>query len=348
MSKKHKKHPEHVNLERWLVSYADFITLLFAFFVVMFSSSQVDRSKTKKMSLAIESAFDSFSIFKFQSGDTDDESRIGGAGGNAKQYREYLLNQESGKSIILPPELDAESGTVAPQGDPELSQNTGMLTSQEKAMERAQRTLMDLFKADRLQGSVEVSRDLRGIIISLKDVGVFEGGGDKLTAKSQETLKAIGDLIRPMPNQVRVEGHTDDGPVNSRFASNWELSVSRATHIIDYFIKDHAIEPARFIAVGYGQYRPIAENSTEEGKIKNRRVDIVILSDDASKKEAAVPAENKGMSKADDSFFHSDITGKHEVHTPYFKEEKVDDKKGDFKQWLEDKKHIGNGIVDET
>jgi len=315
-----KKHAaEHVNHERWLVSYADFITLLFAFFVVLFASSQVDRSKTKKMALAINSAFQEFSIFKEQSGDTL-EAEGGGMGGNAKKFREYLLQPDSSKSIIMPPELSSEEvQETAPTGDPKLSQNTGMVTPQEEALARVQRTLMDMIARKKINGNVEVFFDNRGLVISIRDAIIFEAGADKVLPRSEAMLNIVGPVLASMPNQIKVEGHTDDQGVSGNFKSNWELSAARSAYVINWLIQKNKIEPERFIAVGYGPYRPIASNATEEGRQKNRRVDIILLTDESASKEAQVPKPESIQKKVEDVA----LPGNTEMTLPQFKEKKL-------------------------
>ncbi|EKD42230.1 MAG: hypothetical protein ACD_73C00256G0005 [uncultured bacterium] len=332
MSKK-KHAAEHVNHERWLVSYADFITLLFAFFVVMFASSQVDRSKTKKMALAINSAFETFAIFKDQSGDAL-EKEGGGSGGNAKKYREYLASPDSNKSIIMPAQIDSEeTSSTPPKGDEKLSQDTGMITSQEEALARVQKTLMDMINKNKLDPSVEIHRDLRGLVISVRDAVVFEAGGDKLIPKSEATLKIIGPVISSLPNQIRVEGHTDNQNASGAFKSNWDLSTARAVHIIGWLLDNYKINPERFIAVGYGAYRPVADNATEDGRLKNRRVDIILLSDDVAKKEAVIPKQEELMHEAQVKA----IPGNKEINIPEFKDKTKKDNSNGFQDKDKDK-----------
>lgn len=296
MSKK-KHAAEHVNLERWLVSYADFITLLFAFFVVMFSASQVDRSKTKKMALAIESAFERFSIFKTQSGDSPDEESMGGSGGNAKHYREILVQTEEGATLIVPPSVEQVGNETLepPKGDEALDANTGFISSEEKALARAKRSLEDLLNAKKINGEIKIGLDERGVIVSLKEAVLFEAGANVLAPGSDEILKSIADIVSGLKNQVRIEGHTDNEKPGALYASNWALSTDRAVHIVEHLLSVKAMDPSRFIAVGYGEYRPAYDNATEDGRKSNRRVDLVILTDEVASKEAPVPLEAKSV-----------------------------------------------------
>lgn len=289
MSKKKHAHEEHVNHERWLVSYADFITLLFAFFVVLFSSSQVDRSKTNKMSLAIEAAFSRFSLFKEQAG----ELNLMGTNGKVASSRKSVITSEEGAPLFMAPELMDESSDEQSvrynMGPGELSENVGVPSTVEKAMQRAQQDLTKLLDKHQLAASVGIGWDERGLVVSVRDVALFKSGVDELTPESKIVLDNVAQMISRLPNQVRIEGHTDDRSPGAPFDSNWQLSSARATHIVEWLVQEFDIDPSRLVAVGYGQYRPVADNKSEPGRQRNRRVDIVILSEQAAKKEAPLP-----------------------------------------------------------
>lgn len=290
MSKKKGHAEEHVNHERWLVSYADFITLLFAFFVVLFASSQVDRSKTKKMALAIESAFDRFSIFKEQSGDSVDSGKgSSGAEGNAKKYREYLVHSVESSLIIQPATLEeTEFTNEVYKGDPRLNKNTGYITPQEVALARAQKDLMQMISQQKLDSEIKTQVDERGIMIRVNHAILFAAGSNELTESAKKFLYQVGLIIGRIDHAVRVEGHTDDKKPGDDFVNNWDLASRRAIAVIDYFVQELALEQKRFIAVSYGDQRPLESNLTEAGRAQNRRVDIVILSKKAQKKEAPI------------------------------------------------------------
>ncbi len=291
MAKKHK-HPEHVNNERWLVSYADFITLLFAFFVVLFSSSQVDRSKTNKMSLAIQAAFSSFSIFKeragklsvFTAGENGAVEEQAGKGRSVilSKVQMPLKREDTYESILLPAKIEyLDEGFIADiTGDEELSSNAGYLSSEEQALAKAQRDIMGLLEKKKFKNKVSVRQDERGVVLSIRDIGLFENGDEILSPQSKELLSGLGYILSIIPNQIRIEGHSDNQtPTNLKYESNWELSVFRSTFIVRWLIKTFNLDPTRFVAVGYGEYRPIADNATEEGRKLNRRIDIILLTE---------------------------------------------------------------------
>ncbi|HEX4022986.1 MAG TPA: flagellar motor protein MotB [Acidobacteriaceae bacterium] len=242
MSRK-KKH-DHVNHERWLVSYADFITLLFAFFVVLFASSQSDKRKAQQVEHAIHSAFQTMGIFPATSTSPNLDS-IAGAPNTA--------------TVVMGEDLDASPKTMA-----DLQKMKARLDNL-LAEEIAHRTV-----------TVEVGRD--GLVISLRAAGFFETASATPIPDSMHTLLAIGSALAVTPYDVRIEGHTDNVPIHdSEFPSNWELSTGRATKLAQIFIENSHVAPSRLSAAGYAEYHPIASNATAEGRSRNRRVDIIVL-----------------------------------------------------------------------
>ncbi len=277
-----KKHPEHVNHERWLVSYADFITLLFAFFVVLFSSSQVDRSKTNKMSLAIEAAFSRFSMFKQTGGEMNliaTENKTGQTSSRAS-----MISQDGTPLYRSPEVIEEEQGVkTAVRGPEELNQNVGPPASESVLLEHARRDIVKLLEQRKMHNMVHVDIDTRGIVIRIREAGIFAAGTEVMSDQSAAVLRGIAHVLHGLPNQVLVEGHGDAQTVkNTRFLSNWELSAARAAYVTDFLTTQGMLDPKRFVVVGYGDYRPIASNDTEEGRERNRRVDIVIVSKKAS------------------------------------------------------------------
>ena len=228
-----KKHPEHVNHERWLVSYADFITLLFAFFVVMFASSQVD---TKKMGQFAESF-----------------SRAVG--------ESFLMD---GGRQLLP------DGTPP---HPEENQGSGEGKLPKELMQLA-RKLQD--GHDALSG-LKILQRRNELVIRLSDSLLFDSGEDTLKEPAKRVVLSIADELRERKVDIRVEGHTDNVPIHTlRFRSNWDLSTARATAVIEELNGPGRIVATRLSASGYGEFRPVAPNTTTEGRAQNRRVDLVI------------------------------------------------------------------------
>ncbi|MFO0592845.1 MAG: flagellar motor protein MotB [Polyangiaceae bacterium] len=228
-----KKHPEHVNHERWLVSYADFITLLFAFFVVMFASSQVD---TKKMGQFAESF-----------------SRAVG--------ESFLMD---GGRQLLP------DGTPP---HPEESQGSGEGKLPKELMQLA-RKLQD---GHDVMSGLKILQRRNELVIRLSDSLLFDSGEDTLKEPAKRVVLSIADELRERKVDIRVEGHTDNVPIHTlRFRSNWDLSTARATAVIEELNGPGRIVATRLAASGYGEFRPVAPNTTTEGRAQNRRVDLVI------------------------------------------------------------------------
>lgn len=231
-----KKHPEHVNHERWLISYADFITLLFAFFVVMFAVSQVDSKKVGRFT-------ESFS--KAIGVDTFPEPGAGLLPGGTQPARRDEPNNV--QKLALAPELE------------DL---------------RAQ--LDDLRKKSELPKALQVLQRRNELVIRLSESLFFDAGDDRLKEPSAKAMRTLGAQLKSRNVDIRIEGHTDNRPIRTaRFRSNWDLSTSRATAVVA-ILADALIAPDRLSAAGYGEFHPIATNETAEGRRQNRRVDIVI------------------------------------------------------------------------
>lgn len=149
-----------------------------------------------------------------------------------------------------------------------------------------EKQLKGFIKENNLQGAVTSYIDERGLVISLQDSLLFDLGSADVRPEEKEVLIKIGDMLKSLPNHIRVEGFTDDLPIhNNKFDSNWELSVIRATNVVKILVNEVGIEPARISAVGYGEYRPVVPNNSEENRRLNRRVDIVIMNTEYNKWE---------------------------------------------------------------
>jgi chemotaxis protein MotB len=259
MSDHRRKPPEHENHERWLVSYADFITLLFAFFVVMFASSQTDKSKAKQISEAVEKALADGktigvppSVAKILGGTVDDKGQ-----GNA-QMRGPGGAQRAAKEE--PPEDVLE---LAP------------------SLKSLSRELEEEIKA----GKVEVNLEPRGLVVSLKQAAFFPSGTDSIDPATFPIIAKLAAALKEVSNPLQVEGHTDSVPIHSaRFRSNWELSAARSIAMMELLAGQFKIDPQRMIIVGFADTSPEASNDTAEGRAKNRRVNIVILNKYALRK----------------------------------------------------------------
>ncbi|MGA3042935.1 MAG: flagellar motor protein MotB, partial [Bryobacteraceae bacterium] len=244
-----KAHQEHANHERWLVSYADFITLLFAFFVVMFASSQTDKAKAQQISDSVKQALDkggvSAAVREIMGGTVDEKGK-----GNA------MMKGPGGSQ----PKNQRQDANVQAELLPSLQYLTKTL------------------QAEIAQGEIEVHLEPRGLVVSLRQATFFPSGGDGIDPKTFESLDRIGGTIRGLPNLVRLEGHTDAVPIHTaRFRSNWDLSAARAIAMLELFADRCGVPPQRLAVAGYADTAPVDSNDTEAGRAHNRRVDIVIL-----------------------------------------------------------------------
>lgn len=247
---------EQNNNERWLVSYADFITLLFAFFVVMYSISSINEGKYRVLSDTLTNAF----VTPAQS---LDPVQVG----------------EQVHSIIPQPGDFAtpEPITVEPmESQPE--------ESEESALYRIRANLNLALEPFIDQELVKVTRTDRGIEVEMKSEMLFKSGSAALSRGAFGVLKSVAALVKSVPNRINVEGHTDNVPINTiSFPSNWELSAARAASVVHVLAK-LGIEPPRMAATGYGEHQPIEENDSEEGRQSNRRVALVIMAGEYERK----------------------------------------------------------------
>jgi len=244
------KHAAHENLERWLVSYADFITLMFAFFVVMFASSQTDRGKAQQVSESVRRALEENQLASAIAG------ILGGAVG------------EKGKGNAM---LKGPGGTKT---EP---------TSKEKNLFWADlvpslQLLTQELQSEIAAGKLSVKLEPRGLVVSLAEAAFFPTGEDTIDPATYPSIEKIAAAVRKLPNPVRLEGHTDSVPIhNARFRSNWELSAARAIAMLNLLTTRFGVDPRRLAVVGYADTLPVESNDTEEGRARNRRVDVVIL-----------------------------------------------------------------------
>ena len=254
-----KRRPSHANHDRWLVSYADFITLLFAFFVVLYASSQVDKRKVGKLALAIQVAFQEMGVFQAST----TEVPIDVTDPMPFSKAQAIENTERTASL----------GRIAsrPEGPLDSGVENGDLAQLQAELETA-------LVAEIKRKEIAMRREPDGLVISLREVGFFESGSAQMKSASQAAFDRIANMLRRRDYRLRIEGHTDNAPIHtSQFPSNWELSTSRATEIVRLLIVRDGFAPDRLGAAGFAEYHPVAINRTAEGRGMNRRVDIVIL-----------------------------------------------------------------------
>ncbi|MGD0212157.1 MAG: OmpA family protein [Terriglobales bacterium] len=254
-----RRRPSHANHDRWLVSYADFITLLFAFFVVLYASSQVDKRKVGKLALAIQVAFQEMGVF--QASTTEIPIDVT----EPMPFNTVQAIENSQRAASL--------GRIAsrPEGPLGTGEENGDLAELQTELETA-------LAGEIKRQEIAMLREPDGLVISLREIGFFESGSAQLKSASEAAFDRIAGMLRQRDYRLRIEGHTDNVPIHTpQFSSNWELSTARATEVVRLLIVREGFDPNRLSAAGYAEYHPIATNRTAEGRGMNRRVDIVIL-----------------------------------------------------------------------
>ncbi|MGB9467198.1 MAG: flagellar motor protein MotB [Candidatus Acidiferrum sp.] len=257
--RRRKKVEDHVSHDRWLVSYADFITLLFAFFVVLYASSQVDKRKVGKLALSIQVAFQQLGVFETSN------TKIPLSDSEAVPFSEVQVVENAEKTTDIEHFVQPMKGILSP------NQSNGPMKDLRAELEKA-------LAPEILKHVVDVKARREGLVVSLREIGFYESGSSNLRPSSREAIDRLATILRARSESLRIEGHTDNVPIhNARFDSNWELSTARATDLIKLFITRYHFEPARLSAAGYAEFHPVSTEDTPEGRGRNRRVDVVIL-----------------------------------------------------------------------
>lgn len=262
-----KRPEEHENHERWLVSYADFITLLFAFFVVMYSISSVNEGKYRVLSETLESVFS-------QPTRSTQPIQVG------------EVSRGQGERVASPgkpelPDFEIELPEL-PQKQPPLSEQS--LRSITDISQQLSSALAELIT----NGDVNIKQTQDWLEVEINSNFLFASGDARLAHDAVPVMGQIAEVLAPAANPLQVEGFTDDQPINTpRFPSNWELSAARAASVVN-LLDRLGIEPERMSAIGYGEFKPIADNETKLGRQKNRRVVLVILGSPESRRTLEV------------------------------------------------------------
>lgn len=261
MARRKRPHSHHANHERWIISYADFVTLLFAFFVVMFATASSDRKKVAAVSESVRQALE-----QGQMSNVGSAIRAALAGSSSKQL--------GGRA----------SATATPKKPDQPAEETSGRTSVELAS--SLKLLEKELSREIQSGDVSLRMEPRGLAISFRQAALFDSGEDVVKRSAYQAIVKVAHAISLIPNQVRLEGNTDNIPIhNGRFRSNWELSVARSIAILNLLVDRNDVPRSRLGVAGYADVAPIATNDTDEGRAKNRRVDVVILSEVAGRSE---------------------------------------------------------------
>lgn len=263
-----KKHEEHQNHEAWAIPYGDLITLLLAFFVVMYSMSSINEDKYRVLSDSLVAAFRGTPTtptpVHFENAERGPDSKSGSVAiGRSRQATASEANRIQA--------LKAQK-SQNPPGDPEA------LVRMASAVKEA---LQDLIDA----GSVRVRESEMWLEIEINADILYPSGIAQTTKESAPILDRLATILAPFPNAIRVEGHTDTQPIRTAvFPSNWELSAARAANVVQRFTRA-GVDPLRMEVTGLGEYHPVASNDTAEGRNRNRRVTIVVLQESAGELE---------------------------------------------------------------
>jgi len=266
MSRRKRPRP-HANHERWLVSYADFITLLFAFFVVLYASAQVDQRKVGKLALAIQVAFQELGVFPASTTQVPIDTT------EPMPFSTVQAIQNLQRSTDLARVSPATSGPLS-------------AASEESSLSTMQAELQQALQHEISVHTVALHREMEGLVISLREFGFFDSGSASLKTSALPALDRIASILAVRTCQLRIEGHTDNIPIHTaHVASNWELSTARSTELVRLLIQRSRFAPERLSAAGYAEFHPIASNDTPQGRAQNRRVDIVILTERRGRSE---------------------------------------------------------------
>lgn len=297
-----KKHEEHENLERWLVSYADFITLLFAFFVVMYSLSAINEGKFRILAESLAAAFralprshEPIQIGKPLKGEQVDTAKIASAVTPLPQV------------VALPPRPLV---TLAASSDP---QGAAAMRAMREMAARLERALAPLIE----RKLIVLRRSQFWLEVEINTSILFPSGSAELEPAVVPVLKDIAAILHDYPNPLRVEGFTDNVPIQTPiYPSNWELSAARAARVVRLFAAE-GITPARMTAVGHGEYKPVAPNDTEDGRRRNRKVVIVVLSEETARfaTPAASPPIHDAYGPAPLAGIPEPVSGPHGPHS---------------------------------
>ena len=280
MARKHR-HEEHENHERWLVSYADFITLLFAFFVVMYAISSVNEGKYRVLSESLEVAFSDSPLRTIEPIQVGELARVPEVNlADARATRD--LPREEPLMRLEGPGLEPIPIQKMAEGQPEPKKDLDSINQREERpdihsiadeLTEALGPLID-------EELIEVRQKSRWVEVEMKSHILFESGSARLSPKATPLLTQLASVLSRFGNPIRVEGFTDNQPISTAvYPSNWELSAARAASVVHLF-STLSITPERMAAIGHGEQRAIADNSTPEGRQKNRRVVIVVSAEE--------------------------------------------------------------------
>jgi chemotaxis protein MotB len=288
MAKRRKKGEDHVNHEAWAIPYGDLITLLLAFFVVMYALSSVNEGKFRVLSESLQAAFRGTPMAPepIQVGQLArglDTSPVGQAG--------TILPLDMALPRFLS-EQDGDGDQDGRSGEAEFDGSAAMLLEAERGLremaDKIQRAVTPLID----ENLIRMRRERFWVEVEINNSFLFESGSAELFPEALPVLGELAEILKDLPVRVHVEGFTDDLPISTPvFPSNWELSAGRASSVLR-LLADRGLDPTRMAAIGFGEHRPITANDTPEGRQQNRRVIIVVLADQRPLAHDALSPEN--------------------------------------------------------
>ncbi|MDQ0206048.1 flagellar motor protein MotB [Alkalicoccobacillus murimartini] len=255
MSARRKKHDEEHVDESWLLPYADMLTLLLALFIILFAMGQVDNTRYESLKSALNDALGGTSILEYSDsleGDGTSPSDSAAAADESDDQDEDVQQTDSDGN-----------GEDGPSED----------------LWQLQRELNRFIEEQGLSDRLSTEIGMEGLLITINDNILFDSGSDSLKSGAQDIVFEISDMLATdPPRYIQISGHTDDRPINTpQFQSNWTLSIARAENVLGFFLENDRLKPSQFVVAGHGEYKPIESNETEDGRQKNRRVEILIL-----------------------------------------------------------------------
>jgi chemotaxis protein MotB len=288
--KKHEEHEEHVNHERWLVSYADMLTLLFVLFVVLYSMSDVNMKKFAQLAAGLSSGFGAQSA-AFQ-GQT---STLDGSGNSAEIVQidpgANPGDGKSGSSSLTAKEQEALKAAMAAESRAEASKDAQAATKEAQNLKKVENQIADALAAQKLLNSVQFTIDRRGLVVTVvTNEVVFAGNRADLQSGGKKILNAIAPTLKKLPNNIEVDGNTNQLKARTTYyPSGWELSAARASTTVRYLV-GKGLAKSRMSAVGYSDTKPLIDPADPRSITMNRRVDIVVLTTLTAEQAALLPS----------------------------------------------------------
>lgn len=251
MAKKKREEPASEGAPEWMTTYSDLVTLLLCFFVLLFSMAVVDKQKFVEVANSLRSSF----------------MEVGGGGDKFDSNKGNVI-------ISILEEQKVDKTKSVNDSDTELIKQMAEAQKLEKVIKEVEESIKEL----KLDNYIKVVEENRNIVLRMDSMVLFDSGSAEILASGKEALEKIGLLLKQLDNDIAIQGHTDNVPINTLlFPTNWELSTKRAVNVVLFLTATTGINPAQLTASGNGEFKPIAPNDSEANRQKNRRIDIMII-----------------------------------------------------------------------